>query len=121
MTRIIVSAALVASLFTGCMSDREYQLRKHQLDNQASHEPTYDLFDVTGPFKLELGDNGKAFVRVPNQPFQAIPIPDGVKTQAELAKFLAGVTAGSVIGWKALDSVNSEKVTTSVTATGGAQ
>ena len=75
--KTLLSAALAAAMLTGCMSDREYQLRKRQLQNQAAYPPTYELFTVSGPFKLELAEGGAAKVAVPNQPFQAIPIPDG--------------------------------------------
>jgi len=117
-----LSAVLVgALLLTGCMSDREYQLRKQQLANQANHPATYDLFAVEGPFKIEIGENGKAKVTVPGQPFREIPIPDGVKTQADLVKHLISVGAITAVGWKALDNVNQEKTTTTTTVTGGAQ
>lgn len=121
MRRLIVSAALSIALLTGCMGDREYQLRARQLQNQAKHPATYDLFTVEGPIKIEIGENGKAKVTVPGQPFREIPIPDGVKTQADLVKHLVGVGAISIVGWKALDNVNHETTATTTTVTGGAQ
>ena len=99
--RKAVMAALAAAVLTGCMGDREYQLRKRQLEAQAAHPPAYELFTVNGPFKMELADGATAKVSVPNQPFQAIPIPDGARTQLEAAKFLGGMAAGTALGWKA--------------------
>ena len=125
MFRKAITAAIVAATLTGCMSDREYQLRKRQLEAQAAYPPTYELFTVSGPFKLELAENGTAKVAVPNQPFQAIPIPDGAATQAGVAKFLGGAAAATVLGWKALDGAGSTSVmknsnnTTTTTTNGG--
>ena len=106
--RKAVMAALAAAVLTGCMGDREYQLRKRQLEAQAAHPPAYELFTVNGPFKMELADGATAKVSVPNQPFQAIPIPDGARTQLEAAKFLDGVAAGTVLGWKALGNAKGD-------------
>jgi len=121
-----IMAVLAAATLTGCMSDREYQLRKRQLEAQAAYPPAYELFTVNGPFKLELAENGTAKVAVPNQPFQAIPIPDGAATQAGVAKFLGGAAAATVLGWKALDGAggtsvmkNSNNTTTTTTTTNG--
>ena len=104
MTKAILAAALSAAVLTGCMSDKEYQLRKRQLEAQAAHPPAYELFTVSGPFRMELAENGTARVAVPNQPFQAIPIPDGARTQLEAAKFIGGAAAG----WKALGSAGGD-------------
>ena len=120
--KTMASVLSAAFLLTGCMGDREYQLRRQQLLNQANHPATYDLFTVDGPFKIEIGENGKAKVAVPGQPFREIPIPDGVRTQADLVKHLAGIGAVTAAGWKALDNVNRETTrTTTTTVTGGAQ
>ena len=125
MFRKAIAAAIVAAMLTGCMSDREYQLRKRQLEAQAAYPPTYELFTVSGPFKLELAENGTAKVAVPNQPFQAIPIPDGAATQAGVARFLGGAAAATVLGWKAFDGAGGTSVmknshnTTTTTTNGG--
>ena len=125
MLKKTICTVAAALTLTGCMSDREYQLRKHQLQNQAAHPPTYELFTVSGPFKLELAEGGAAKVAVPNQPFQAIPLPDGAATQAGVAKFLGGAAAATVLGWKALDGAGSTSVmknsnnTTTTTTNGG--
>ena len=106
--RKAILAALAATALAGCMSDREYQLRKRQLEAQSAHPATYELFTVTGPFKMELAENAAAKVAVPNQPFQAIPIPDGARTQLEAAKFLGGVAAGTALGFKALGNAKGD-------------
>lgn len=95
----------VLSLFVlcGCMSDKEFWLRRKQLENQAAHPSTYELFSVEGPIKIELEKGGKARVSVPNQPFKEVQIPDGVRTQAELVQHLINVGAISVLGRKAID------------------
>ena len=123
MRRFFISAALAAALLTGCMSEREYQLRSKQLANQAKHPATYDLFTVEGPIKIELAEGGKARVTVPGQPFREIPIPDGVKTQADLISHLVNIGAIGVIGWHAIDkaagggSVSGSNNTTTTTTT----
>lgn len=122
MFKKLTCVILALLLFTGCMSDREYQLRAKQLQNQANHPATYDLFTVEGPIKVELAEGGKAKVTVPGQPFREITIPDGVKTQADLIRHLVSVGAITAVGWKALDNVNKEtSTTTTTTVTGGAQ
>ena len=108
MFRKAIWATLAAAILPGCMSDREYQLRKRQIEAQAAHPPTYELFCVNGPFKFEIGENGTAKVAVPNQPFQAIPIPDGARTQLEAVKFLGGAAAGTALGWKALGNARGD-------------
>ena len=119
MTRKFIIVLLTALLFTGCMSDREYQLRSKQLENQAKHPATYELFTVEGPIKIELGQGGKARVTVPGQPFREVAIPDGIASQADLIKHLVNVGAIGVLGWKALDSVNSSTTSTTTTSTTG--
>lgn len=111
-----VAAILLGGLVTACMTDEEYQLRKHQLDNQAAHPATFEPMSVemTGPIKLELVDGSQLKVRVtaPGQPFQEIAIPDGIRSQTELIQHLVNVGAISVLGWKAIDGA---KGTTNVT------
>lgn len=109
------SLALAATLLTACMSDREYQLRRRQLDNQAAHPATYEpmSFEMRGPVKLELVDGSQLKVRVtaPGQPFREIPIPDGIRSQTDLVRHLVDVGAISVIGWKAIDGAKGRTTT----------
>lgn len=73
--RKAVMAALAAAVLTGCMGDREYQLRKRQLEAQAAHPPAYELFTVNGPFKMELADGAMAKVSVPEPTVPGHPHP----------------------------------------------
>ncbi|MGN0878435.1 MAG: hypothetical protein ACI4WT_03130 [Oligosphaeraceae bacterium] len=118
----IVNAAVALILLVGCMSEQEYQLRKRQLENQAAHPATYEpmSFEMSGPIKLELVEGSQLRVRVtaPGQPFREIPIPDGIRSQADLVRHLVDVGAISVIGWKALDGAKGR--TTNVTNNAGA-
>ena len=107
-----VAAILMGGLVTACMTDEEYQLRKHQLDNQAAHKPTFSPLTVDGPIKIELQQGGRVAVTAPGQPFQEIAMPDGIRSQTELIQHLVNVGAISVLGWKAIDGA---KGTTNVT------
>lgn len=124
MVRICAEYALVSllcMLMFGCMSDREYQLRKRQLDNQASHQPTYSPLTVEGPIKIELQEGGKVAVTSPSQPFREISIPDGVRTQTDLIRHLVSVGAISIVGWRALDKSSGDSTTINNNAGGAAQ
>lgn len=109
---VIGLSVFVLCLLMGCMSDREYQLRRQQLRNQAAHPTTYEplSFELSGPIKIELIDGAqmKARVTAPNQPFREVPIPDGIKSQTDLVKHLMNVGAISVLGWKAIDGAKGE-------------
>lgn len=111
----LAAAMAMALAATACMSDREYLLRKRQLDNQAAHPATYEpmSFEMRGPVKLELVDGSQLRVRVsaPGQPFREIPIPDGIRSQTDLVRHLVDVGAISVIGWKAIDGAKGRTTT----------
>jgi len=62
MLKKFICVCLALALLSGCMSDREYQLRAKQLKNQANHPATYDLFTVEGPVKFELAENGTVVI-----------------------------------------------------------
>ena len=117
-----VAAILLGGLVTACMSDREYLLRKRQLDNQAAHPATFEPMSVemTGPIKLELVDGSQLKVRVtaPGQPFREIAIPDGIRSQTELIQHLVNVGAISVLGWKAIDGAKGRTTTINTNAAG---
>ena len=99
-------------LCTGCMSSKEYMLRKKQFENQAKHPTTFDVATISGPVKVEIGEGGIVRVTAPNQPFKEIHIPDGMHTQAELIQHLVDIGAITVIGWKALDGAKGSTKTT---------
>lgn len=95
--------AIMALIVTGCMSDKEYQLRSKQLANQAAHPTTFEVFTATGPMTIDLKENSKVAITAPNQPFKEVAIPDGIKTQEQLIAHLVDIGAISILGWKALD------------------
>ena len=94
--------ALAVAVLSGCMTDREYQLRAKQLQNQSNHPSTYDVISLDGPVKIEVVEGGKIRITQPNQPFKEIAIPDGVKTQTELVSHLIDIGAISFLGYRAL-------------------
>ena len=120
-----VAAILLGGRVTACMSDREYQLRKQQLANQAAHPATFEpmSFEMTGPVKLELVEGSQLKVRVtaPGQPFREISIPNGIKTQADLVRHLVDVGAISILGWKALDGAKGRTTNVTTNNAAGAQ
>jgi len=114
-TSTLMAAGILCFSLLGCMTDKEYQLRAKQLENQANHPTTYDLFQVQGPIKIEILEGGTAKVTVPNQPFQEVPIPDSIKTQEQLIAHLIDIGAISVLGYKALQDANgSHKTSTTI-------
>ena len=119
MSKMISIALVLLVMLCSCMTDKEYQLRMKQLQNQASNPATYELFTVEGPITIDIKEKGKAIVRVPNQPFKEISIPDEVKTQADLVKHLISVGAISVVGWHALDKASGNTTNTTTTITSG--
>lgn len=118
----LAAAGALALAATACMSDREYLLRKRQLDNQAAHPATYEpmSFEMRGPVKLELIDGSQLKVRVtaPGQPFREIPIPDGIRSQTDLVRHLVDVGAISILGWKAIDGAKGRTTTINNNAAG---
>ena len=89
-------------LLVGCMSDKEYQLRRRQLKNQAAHEQTYEVFTAEGPVEIKILKDGKVAFRAATQEFKVIDIPDGMQTQKEITQFVTGVAAGTYLGNKAI-------------------
>lgn len=112
MKKTVVSIAFSVLFMCGCMSDKEYSLRKKQFENQANHPTTFDVATISGPVKVEIGEGGIIRVTAPNQPFKEIHIPDGMKTQAELIQHLVDIGAITVVGWKALDGAKGNTRTT---------
>lgn len=107
---VIITTALI---FTGCMSEREYMLRKANADNQASYKPTYEPLVIKGPVTINEGASITA--TVPSQPFQPIEVPDGVAAQRGVIR---DVVTGAVIGYGLNQAGNSNTVRTTTT-TGG--
>ena len=96
MKKTIIALSL-ACMLTGCMSDKEYQLRKQDMVNKANYPSTYQPVRIKGP--LTLDSQSEIVVTVPNQPYTPTVIPNGQAIQAQLVKDIAtigAVTAGAV-------------------------
>ena len=118
MIKKYVSAGIMAAMILAlsvlapsCMSDKEWQLRNKQLNNQANHPVTYDALDLTGPITVEVKEGGRVVVKAPNQPFKEVQIPDGIKTQEQLIAHLLDIGAITVLGYKALKEAGHNKKT----------
>lgn len=109
----ILVTIVTALALTGCMSEREYMLRKANADNQASYKPTYEPLVIKGPVTINEGASITA--TVPSQPFQPIEVPDGVAAQRGIIR---DVVTGAVIGYGLNQAGNSTSVRTTTT-TGG--
>lgn len=89
----LVAIVTIATL-TGCMTDREYMLRKANADNQAAHAQTYEPLVIKGPITISEGASITA--NTPSQPFQPLAVPDGMATQQAVIR---DVLTGAVIGY----------------------
>ena len=79
---------------TGCMSDKDYRLRKKEIEAKAAHPATYEVLKITGPFELK---NGATIVAAsPTQPWKDTPIPDGMNVQKAVIR---DVITGAIIGY----------------------
>jgi len=89
--KLIIGLALVVMLagcFSGCMSDREYMLRKKNAENAAAHPATFDVLTIKGPVNIAAG--AELTTRAATQPFQPLSVPDGIAAQTNLAKKAIG-------------------------------
>lgn len=117
MKKRLISLSMVTILLgitffcPSCMSDKEWQLRNKQLENQANHKDSIDVLDITGPITVEVKEGGRVVVKSPNQPFKEVQIPDGIKTQEQLIAHLLDVGAITVLGYKALKEAGHNKKT----------
>ena len=87
-------AIVTVVVLTGCMSEREYMLRKANADNQAAHAQTYEPLVIKGPITISEGASITA--NTPSQPFQPLAVPDGMATQQAIIR---DVLTGAVIGY----------------------
>lgn len=118
---LMLCICILCLMSFGCMSDKEYQLRSKQFKNQIAHQQIFDVFSAEGPVTIEIKEGGKVIIRTPNQPFQEIKIPDGIKTQEQLVSHLIDIGAISVLGWKALENHKGNSKTTTTINNYGAQ
>ena len=91
---LTIIAIITAAVLAGCMTDREYMLRKSNADNQAAHAQTYEPLVIKGPITISEGASITA--NTPSQPFQPLAVPDGMATQQAIIR---DVLTGAVIGY----------------------
>ena len=96
LTNCILAAIWIGitSLNYGCMSDREYRLRKKEIEAKANHPKTYDVITITGPFEMKEG--AKLVATSPTQPWNDTKIPDGQDIQRAVIRDLV---TGAIIGY----------------------
>ena len=84
----IWAIAVVALMLAGCMSDREYMLRKQNADNAGKHPQTFEVLTIKGPVNIAAG--AELTTRAATQPFVPLAVPDGIAAQTDLAKKAIG-------------------------------
>jgi hypothetical protein len=85
--KLIIGLILILAM-AGCMSDREYMLRKQNAENAAKHPPVYDVLTIKGPVNIAAG--AELTAKAPSQPFVPLAVPDGIAAQTDLAKKAIG-------------------------------
>lgn len=93
MKTLFLLFALAALVLTGCMTDKEYQLRAKDIEAKAAHPATYQPLVLNGP--LELKDGASIVATTPSQPYVPTDIPNGAAIQAGVIKDIT-TTAGLV-------------------------
>jgi hypothetical protein len=91
---LTIVCVVLITLLAGCMTDREYMLRKANADNQAAHAQTYEPLVIKGPITISEGASITA--NTPSQPFHPLTVPDGMATQQAIIR---DVLTGAVIGY----------------------
>lgn len=79
-------------LLCSCMTEREYQLRKTDLDAKKAHAPTYTPLVLKGPVSIEK--DASMVVTVPSQPFTPADIPSDAES---IRQAIQGVTTTAAI------------------------
>ncbi len=85
--KLIIGLILILAM-AGCMSEREYMLRKKNAENAAAHPATFDVLTIKGPVTIQAG--AELTAKAPSQPFQPLSVPDGIAAQTDLAKKAIG-------------------------------
>ncbi len=88
---ILVGEILFVS---GCMSDKEYRLRKKEIEAKANHPKTYDVITIEGPFEMKEG--AKLVATSPTQPWADTPIPNGQEIQRAIIR---DAITGAIVGY----------------------
>lgn len=94
----ILSGVFLLSLCS-CMTEREYQLRKTDLEAKKAHAPTYTPLVLTGPVSIEK--DASLVVTVPSQPFQPADIPsdaDSIRQAIQGVTTTAAIVGGAAYG-----------------------
>ena len=91
--KLIIGLILILAM-AGCMSEREYMLRKKNAENAAAHPATFDVLTIKGPVTIQAG--AELTAKAPSQPFVPLAVPDGIAAQTDLAKKAIGA---AVIGY----------------------
>lgn len=91
----VIAATALAFLAASCMTDKEYQLRKQDIEAKKAHPATYSPFVIKGPVTIPEG--GEMVITVPNMPYQATSIPDGQAYQLK-ALGITATTATAITG-----------------------
>ncbi len=97
-------------LLCSCMTEREYQLRKTDLDAKKAHAPTYTPLVLKGPVSIEK--DASLVVTVPSQPFTPADIPSDAES---IRQTIQGVTTtAAIVGGAAygIHKANSSSSTT---------
>lgn len=100
--RLITAFAALACL-TSCMTDKEFQLRKQDIDAKKAHPATYSPLVIKGPVNVPEG--GEMVITVPNMPYQPSNIPDGQAYQLK-ALGITATTATAITGGYFIKSAN---------------
>ena len=107
--KLIIGFILILAL-TGCMSEREYMLRKKNAENAAAHPATFDVLTIKGPVNIAAG--AELTTRAATQPFQPLPVPDGIEAQRSIVR---DVVTGAVIGYGLHQAGHNSTTKTTVT------
>lgn len=86
-------------LLCSCMTEREYQLRKTDLDAKKAHAPTYTPLVLKGPVSIEK--DASLVVTVPSQPFTPADIPsdaDSIRQTIQGVTTTAAIVGGAAYG-----------------------
>lgn len=90
----LIAGLILILAMAGCMSDREYMLRKANATNAGKHPATFDVLTIKGPVNIAAG--AELTAKAATQPFQPLAVPDGIAAQTDLAKKAIGA---AVIGY----------------------
>ena len=88
-------SVILALLLCGCMTEREYQLRKSDMKAKQAWPSTYQPLLIKGP--LTLDKDSELVITVPNMPYPHTPIPDGQAYQLK-AITIGAASASAITG-----------------------